>query len=155
MVKQGTKSGTAQSRMGTDLPRETPIFLSAKPVLGKAIVVHTEYGQLSETIAHCEALLLMRGQAYLTQQYDRIRSESMAIDHDAVAVRLSRGEDPDARRQWDDLCDITVLLCAIQKVLTKEPIVTYPGNPMKNAAVKAVPRGPTDRSPSEIHVMEW
>ncbi len=155
MAKQATR-GTAQSRMGsTGLPRESPIFLSAKPVLGKAIVVHTEYGVLSDTIAHCEALLLMRGQAYLTQQYDRIRSESMAIDHDAVAVKLSRGEDRDARRQWDDLCDITVLLCAMRKVLTKAPIVTYPGNPEKNAAVRAVPRGPTDRSPSEIHVMEW
>lgn len=44
------------------MPRDLPIYLSAKQVLGKAMLVHTESGQLMDIIDHCEALLEMRGE---------------------------------------------------------------------------------------------
>lgn len=46
----------------SDMPRDLPIYLSAKQVLGKAMLVHTESGQLMDIIDHCEALLEMRGE---------------------------------------------------------------------------------------------
>ena len=129
--------------------RATPVFLSARPALGKALVVPTVHGQLLDNIARCEAVQQMRGQAYMVALYDRIRSRALSTDFDDVTAQLSP-EDPDAIRRRAEL----VTLCALRSVLTREPLHLRHGCSRTDPAVVA-PGTHTDSESHEIHVMEW